>query len=52
MKTYFIIFTVAVILITLACIFLWEWDGIYYIIWGLWAVVAISARITRQRLDK
>ena len=52
MKRFFIIFTIAVIVIVLSCIFLGEWDGLLYIIWETWAVVGIAAHIEKRRLQK
>ena len=52
MKRFLIIFTVAVIVIILSCIFLREWDGVYYIIWETWAVVGVAAKVEKDRLDR
>ena len=52
MKLYYIVLIVAIVLIVLACIFLWEWNGFVYLVIGIWTIVAIVAKITKKRLGK
>ena len=50
-KRFAIVCLVVLIIDGVAAIFLWEWDGIYYIIWGTWAVVGIYADYMKRKLD-
>jgi len=51
-KLYFIVLAIAVVLIALACIFFWEWDGLIYFIWIVFGVVAVFYKIAGQELFK
>ena len=51
MKRYLIFTAVVAVLIALACLFLWNWDGLIYIIWQLYAADIIYAYIIRRRLE-
>lgn len=50
-KRFLIACAVAAVLIALACIFLWEQDAVYYIIFGILTAVAIYRAVVVRKLD-
>lgn len=51
MKRFFIFAAVMVAIIAISCIFLWEWDGLLYIIWLALAAVGIYVYYLKRKLD-
>lgn len=49
-KRFFIVEAIAVVIIALACIFFWEWDGLLYFIWGVFGVVWAYKRYVERKL--
>jgi len=50
-KRFFIVTAIAVVLIALASIFFWEWDGLIYLVWGIFTFVAIYRAVVTRKLD-
>lgn len=50
-KRFFIISAAAVVVAALAGIFLWEWDGVYYIIFGAWTVAMSYGIYAKRKID-
>lgn len=51
MKRFFIFAAVMVAIIAISCIFLWEWDGLLYIIWLALAAVGIYVYYLKRKPD-
>ena len=50
-KRFLIATAIAAVIIALACIFFWEWDGLIYFVWGVFTVVAIYRAYISRKLD-
>lgn len=51
LKRFFILVAIVVIVDAVSCIFLWENDIIYYILWMSWAVVVIYSNIIETHIS-
>lgn len=51
LKRFYIVLLIAVVLIALACIFLWDDDRLLYIIWGIFAAVGVYKGYLTRKID-
>ena len=51
MKIFFIVSAIILVVVILAGIFFWEWDGIYYFLGGCLVVEVVYAHILNLKLE-